>query len=76
MNEWFQSDHWLGASGAGFGAEESWSWRQCVTVFTEELSWLKGPDLDLVMGLALRNWVGWRLPGGVQRSLRAATMKP
>jgi len=39
------------------------SWRQCVTVFTEELSWLKGRDLDLVMGEALCNWVGWRLPG-------------
>ena len=39
------------------------SWRQCVTVFTEELSWLKGRDLELVMGEALCNWVGWRLPG-------------
>ena len=39
------------------------SWRQCVTVFTEELPWLKGSDLDLVMGEALCNWVGWRLPG-------------
>src|SRR6202043_203249 len=39
------------------------SWRQCVTVFTEELPWLKGRDLDLVMGEALCNWVGWRLPG-------------
>src|SRR6202011_1690585 len=29
------------------------SWRQCVTVFTEELPWLKGRDLDLVMGEAL-----------------------
>jgi hypothetical protein len=40
-----------------------YSWRQCVTVFTEELSWLKGRDLELVMGEALCNWVGWRLPG-------------
>ena len=39
------------------------SWRQCVTVFTEELPWLKGRDLELVMGEALCNWVGWRLPG-------------
>jgi len=38
------------------------SWRQCVTVFTEELPWLKGRDLDLVMGEALCNWVGWPLP--------------
>ena len=39
------------------------SWRQCVTVFTEELPWLKGRDLELVMGEALCNWVGWTLPG-------------
>src|SRR2546421_4909864 len=26
------------------------SWRQCVTLFTEELPWLKGEDLELVMG--------------------------
>jgi hypothetical protein len=38
------------------------SWRQCVTVFTEELPWLQGRDLELVMGEALCNWVGWRLP--------------
>ena len=38
------------------------SWRQCVTVFTEELPWLRR-DLDLVMGRALCNWVGWNLPG-------------
>jgi len=39
------------------------SWRQCVTVFTEELPWLQGRDLDLVMGEAVCNWVGWRLSG-------------
>jgi hypothetical protein len=38
-------------------------WRQYVTVFTEELPWLQGRDLDLVMGEALCNWVGWPLPG-------------
>src|SRR5271155_498563 len=38
-------------------------WRQCVTVFTEELPWLQGRDLELVMGEALCNWVGWPLPG-------------
>jgi hypothetical protein len=37
--------------------------RQCVTVFTEELPWLQRRDLELVMGEALCNWVGWRLPG-------------
>jgi hypothetical protein len=38
------------------------SWRQCVTLFTEELPWLKGRDLELVMGEALCNWLGWSLP--------------
>jgi predicted TIM-barrel fold metal-dependent hydrolase len=35
------------------------SWRQCVTLFTEELDWLKGQDLELVMGKALCEWIGW-----------------
>jgi predicted TIM-barrel fold metal-dependent hydrolase len=35
------------------------SWRQCVTMFTEELPWLKGRDLELVMGEALCAWWGW-----------------
>jgi len=38
------------------------TWRQCVTLFTEELPWLKGRDLDHVMGEALCSWVGWPLP--------------
>ena len=36
-------------------------YRQCVTMFTEELPWLKGRDLDLVMGRALCDWIGWDL---------------
>ena len=28
------------------------SWKQCVTMFTEEMPWLKGRDLELVMGRA------------------------
>ncbi|HZT88723.1 MAG TPA: amidohydrolase family protein [Stellaceae bacterium] len=35
------------------------SWRQCVTMFTEELPWLKGRDLDLVMGEGVCAWWGW-----------------
>jgi predicted TIM-barrel fold metal-dependent hydrolase len=35
------------------------SWRQCVTMFTEELPWLKGRDLELVMGEAICAWWGW-----------------
>jgi hypothetical protein len=42
------------------------SWRQCVTLFTEELPWLKGRDLDLVMGEALCNWIGWHLAAGAR----------
>lgn len=36
------------------------SWRECVTMFTEELPWLKGDDLELVMGRAVADWIGWR----------------
>jgi predicted TIM-barrel fold metal-dependent hydrolase len=39
------------------------SYRQCVTMFTEELPWLKGTDLELVMGRGLCEWIGWKLPG-------------
>lgn len=35
------------------------SYRQCVTMFTEEMPWLKGRDLELVMGEAVVNWLGW-----------------
>jgi predicted TIM-barrel fold metal-dependent hydrolase len=38
------------------------SYKECVTMFTEELPWLKGRDLELVMGEALCNWIGWALP--------------
>lgn len=35
------------------------SYRQCVTMFTEEMPWLKGRDLELVMGAAFVQWLGW-----------------
>jgi predicted TIM-barrel fold metal-dependent hydrolase len=35
------------------------SWRQCVTMFTEELPWLSEEDKRLVMGEALCAWWGW-----------------
>jgi hypothetical protein len=38
------------------------SYRQCVTMFTEELSWLKGRDLERVMGGAIVDWLGWTRP--------------
>ena len=37
------------------------SWRQCVTMFTEEVPWLKGKDLELVMGRGLCDWIGWNI---------------
>jgi len=35
------------------------SYRQCVTFFTEELPWLKGKELDDVMGRGVAEWLGW-----------------
>ena len=31
-----------------------------MTMFTEELPWLKGKDLELVMGRALCDFIGWK----------------
>jgi predicted TIM-barrel fold metal-dependent hydrolase len=39
------------------------SYRQCVTMFTDELPWLQGRDKELVMGRAICEWLGWRPPG-------------
>jgi len=36
------------------------SYRQCVTMFTEEMPWLKGRDLERVMGGAVVDWLGWK----------------
>jgi predicted TIM-barrel fold metal-dependent hydrolase len=38
------------------------SYRQCVTMFTEELPWLRGTDLERVMGGAIVDWLGWKRP--------------
>jgi predicted TIM-barrel fold metal-dependent hydrolase len=35
------------------------SYRKCVTFFTEELPWLRGRDLEDVMGRGLCAWIGW-----------------
>jgi predicted TIM-barrel fold metal-dependent hydrolase len=40
------------------------SYRQCVTMFTEEMPWLKGRDLERVMGGAVIDWLGWKRPAG------------
>ncbi len=39
------------------------TYRQCVTQFIEEMPWLTGRDMELVMGRALCDWVGWKLQG-------------
>ena len=36
------------------------SWKQCIAMFTEELPWLKGRDLELVMGRGLCDFIGWK----------------
>jgi predicted TIM-barrel fold metal-dependent hydrolase len=38
------------------------SWRQCVTLFTEELPWLSDRDKELTMGRALCEWLEWQPP--------------
>lgn len=67
----FNSTHTvLKRSFDAFGAERMFwgtdisrlhcSWRECVTLFTEELPWLKGSELERVMGGAVADWIGWR----------------
>ena len=36
------------------------SYRQGVTMFIEEMPWLKGEDLEWVMGRGVCEWIGWR----------------
>jgi hypothetical protein len=35
-------------------------YRQCVTMFTEELPWLSGRKQELVMGRGLCAWLQWK----------------
>lgn len=35
------------------------TWRQCIEMFTDQMGWLNGRDLALVMGEAIRAWWGW-----------------
>ena len=35
------------------------SWRDCITMFTDEMPWLAGRDRELVMGEAICAWWGW-----------------
>jgi predicted TIM-barrel fold metal-dependent hydrolase len=36
------------------------TYRQCVTLFTEELPFLRAADKELVMGQAFCDWIGWK----------------
>jgi predicted TIM-barrel fold metal-dependent hydrolase len=38
------------------------TWRECITMFTEELTWLSDRDKELTMGRALCEWLEWQ-PG-------------
>ena len=39
------------------------TWKQCVTMFTEELPWLPPQDKELIMGRALCAWLAWKPQG-------------
>lgn len=39
------------------------SWKQCATMFTEEMPWLSESDKRLIMGDALCAWWGWNRAG-------------
>ena len=36
------------------------TYRQCVTMFTEEMPWLPAADLEWIMGRGLCEWIGWK----------------
>ena len=38
------------------------TYRQAVTMFTEEMSWLTAEDKEWIMGRGLCEWIGWKLP--------------
>ncbi len=38
------------------------TYRQAITLFTEELSFLSGADLEWVMGRGISDWLGWKFP--------------
>ena len=35
------------------------TYRECVTVFTEQMPWLSASDLEWIMGRSLCEWLGW-----------------
>ena len=38
------------------------SYRECIDLFTKELPWLQGEDLEWVMGRGVCEWLGWPVP--------------
>jgi hypothetical protein len=39
------------------------TYRQAITLFTEELPWLSAGDQEWVMGRGICDWLGWPLAG-------------
>ena len=37
------------------------SYRLCKTMFTEEMRWMSGDDLEWIMGRGVCEWLGWPL---------------
>jgi hypothetical protein len=37
------------------------TYRQAVTMFTEEMPWLSGDDLDWIMGRGVCEWLRWEV---------------
>jgi predicted TIM-barrel fold metal-dependent hydrolase len=50
------------------------TYRQAITLFTEELPWLSTADQEWVMGRAICDWLGWPI-NGVQSGISSA-VKP
>jgi predicted TIM-barrel fold metal-dependent hydrolase len=40
----------------------SCTYRQAVTMFTEEIPWLSEDDKEWIMGRGLCEWLGWKMP--------------
>ena len=38
------------------------TYRQGITLFTEELSWLNPEDKEWIMGRGVCEWLGWKIP--------------
>src|SRR6185295_233987 len=40
------------------------TYREAITMFTEELPWLTAEDQQWIMGRNLCEWLGWKIPAG------------